>query len=851
VKAVRYRGRQRREIRFPLGGIGTGCIGLAGDGRLVDWQIFNRPNQDSINGFSHFAVRAESRGRVVDARVLHGDLEPPYVGAGGGGSIGSGPPRETMAGLPHFRDTVFSGHFPFASIDYRDSDFPGRIRLTAFNPFIPMQEDDSGIPAAFFSFELHNSTTGPLDYTLAATLANPFPKPQVHRLQRQSGRSLLQLGTTGLAPDDRLYGELTVGTDAARVSHQDYWFRGPWFDALEVFWRDWTTPGPLRNRRYAPAEAGDRNQATLAAHVRLAPGERQDVRFIVAWHVPNCENDWNATATTRARAAGIAPTWKNYYATRWSSSRATATYALKNWTRLHRDSLAFHEALFASTVPPEVLDAVSANLAILKSPTVMRLEDGTFYGFEGCNSTTGCCEGTCTHVWNYAQALPFLFPGLERTVREADYRYNQLPNGGMPFRLQLPLGLKHAGGRSCADGLFGNVLAVYRNWKITGDTDWLRRWWPAVKASIAYAWHPDNEDRWDPERSGVLSGRQHHTLDMELFGPSSWLCGFYLGALKAGADMAAALGEADTAASYRDMFARGQAWMEANLFNGEYYQQRVNLADRRQLRQYGADGYWNAEHGEVKYQIGEGCAADQTLAQYHATLYGLGDLFKPARRRRALRAIFRNNFQPMRRVYNPCRLYALNDEQGLAICSWPKGRRKPAIPITYAQECMNGFEYAAAVQMIQNGLHREGLAVVRAVRERYDGERRNPWNEFECGSYYARSMASYALLLAYSGFQFDMRRGMIGFQPALPARGRFQCFWALHTGWGTVDFRAASVTLLVSGGTLTLERFALPDRPAVSRATLAGQRVACERDGAELVFERAITLQAGARLVLR
>ena len=72
----------------------------------------------------------------------------------------------------------------------------------------------------------------------------------------------------------------------------------------------------------------------------------------------------------------------------------------------------------------------------------MRLEDGTFYGFEGCHCTCGCCEGSCTHVWNYAQALPFLFPRLARSMREVDFAYNQTSTGGMPFRLQLPLGLR-------------------------------------------------------------------------------------------------------------------------------------------------------------------------------------------------------------------------------------------------------------------------------------------------------------------------------------------------------------------------------------------------------------------------
>ena len=196
---------------------------------------------------------------------------------------------------------------------------------------------------------------------------------------------------------------------------------------------------------------------------------------------------------------------------------------LSRWDELKQETLRFRDAVYSSTLPVSVLDAAAANLSILKSPTTLRLEDGTFYGWEGCHPSAGSCEGSCTHVWNYQQALPFLFPALERSMREADYKYNLNAAGGLSFRLSLPLGTNYATERPCADGQFGNILKLYRDWKLSGDTAWLARLWPAAKLSIEYAWSPQNPDRWDPEQTGVLWGRQHHTLDMELFGPNSWL----------------------------------------------------------------------------------------------------------------------------------------------------------------------------------------------------------------------------------------------------------------------------------------------------------------------------------------
>ncbi len=413
---------------------------------------------------------------------------------------------------------------------------------------------------------------------------------------------------------------------------------------------------------------------------------------------------------------------------------------------------------------------------------MLRLEDGTFYGWEGCHPSAGCCEGSCTHVWNYQQALPFLFPRLERSMRDADYAYNLRPDGGMPFRLQLPIGSAPWEFRPCADGQFGGILKLYRDWKISGDSEWLRKLWPAAKQSLEFAWSKRNIDRWDPDKSGVLWGRQHHTLDMELFGPNSWLTGMYLGALKAGAEIAEALGDDAAAAEYRDIFARGKAWADEHLFNGEYYFQRIDLGDRSIIESYEDDlviqggsalqAYWTGEHQEIKYQIGEGSSIDQVLAQWHASLYGLGEIFDPEQVKQANAAIFKYNFIPlMRDAYNPDRLYCLNDEGGLVICAWPQGVRQPVIPAPYSQETMNGFEYSAAIHMIMTGLVDEGMTCVEAVRMRYDGERRNPWNEFECGSNYARSMASYALLNAFSGFEFDMVQHADRLQPGAHGRG--------------------------------------------------------------------------------
>ena len=215
---------------------------------------------------------------------------------------------------------------------------------------------------------------------------------------------------------------------------------------------------------------------------------------------------------------------------------------------------------------------------------------------------------------------------------------------------------------------------------------------------------------------------------------------------------------------------------------------------------------------EIKYQIGDGCLTDQILGQWHADMAGLGDLLDPEKVRTALKSVFDENYRPsLRDHFNPCRVYAYEDEAGLLLCTWPDGTTKPAAPAPYAEEVWTGLEYMMASHLIRRGLVDEGLTVVRAARARHDGSRRNPWNDIECGSYYIRALSSYALVNAYSGLTFDQRSGEIGFKPARAGDGLY--FWSAGRGWGTVELKGSNVTLTVKGGELVVSRLRLPGLP--------------------------------------
>lgn len=865
-----YSGERGREVSFPLGGIGTGSVGLSGGGRLVDWEILNRPNKGVTNGVSHFAVRAERDGEVIDARILNG----PYLGNRTGDfpadtsrNFGFGARRDSLAGMPHFRSNTFDGRFPLASLRFSDERFPGEVGMLAFNPFIPLADRDSSIPVAMFELTFHNPSPDPIDYTAVGVLGHGLRPPTRATSARDGGRTWARIVSDDEGPGAADYAELILATDAAETSRQTHLYRGHWFDALEVYWKDLGAGGPFAQREYTtPDFAGgmgrNRDSSLVAAHVTVPGGERRTVRFLIGWYAPNFRKYWVSPVWHFRQASAASGQWRNWYATEWPGAQAIAAEVLDRWDELRDRTVEFRDALYGSTMPPAVLDAAAANLSTLKSPTSLRLEDGTFYGWEGLHPNAGSCEGSCTHVWNYAQALPFLFPALERSMRSVDYRYNQDEHGAMSFRLSLPLGTKYQTERPCADGQFGNVMKLYRDWQLSGDLEWMRGLWPYARRSIEYAWSPDNPDRWDPDRTGVLWGRQHHTLDMELFGPNSWLTGFYLGALDAGARMAEAVGEADFAAELRTIRDRGREWVAEHLFNGEYFVQAIDLADRTILRQFVTgersvgvlgDGvetlYWSPEHRQLQYQAGDGCLIDQVLAQWHARLYGLGDVFPADQVESALLATYRHNHVArLEDIVNPCRVFGLGDEAGTIVASWPDPSRKPAVPVPYAQETMHGMEYAFAQLLMAYGRMDEGATVTAAVRDRYDGDRRNPWNEIECGSNYARSMASWGAVVLLAGFGADTAAGRLAFAPALRDGDVSRSFWSGPPAYGTLELRAGHARLDVLGGSMRLDRLAVPLGGTDAVAVRVNVEPAAFRvvDG-ELAFD-GLWLEAGMRV---
>jgi len=832
-KPKTYTGRKLDEIAFPLGGIGTGMISLGGWGQFHDFEIFNRPSKGLMFNYTFFTLYAKQGDEEPVTRVLQGPVGGTYTGGG------SGVTRMDGSGLPHMRECKFIGNFPFAGIEFGDPKMPLEVSMEAYNPFIPLNDKDSSIPVAIFLFHLSNPTSDTVEATLFGNLENKVGHPEVGKgvIEYKEGENAsgLMMTTKKHEPESPRFGSMSLTTTWSDLNVLTSWPGSGWFDSLHMFWDGASEEGLLNeNREPSESEDGRTNIGSIGLKVSLKPGEEVTLPVMMTWYNPNFEKYWG----------GEHPTWKNYYARIFSDAFDVAEYVGGNMERLEKETRLFKDSLFDSTLPQPVLDAISSQISVLKTTTCLRLPDGTFYGFEGCNPGSGCCEGTCTHVWNYAQAMPYLFPNLERSIRDADYAFNLTDGGHMTFRMPLPLGTMASGGfHAAGDGQLGGILKVYREWLISGDDEWMKGLWSRVKRALEYSWM-----EWDKDKDGVMEGVQHNTYDIEFFGPNTMMGSFYLGALRAGEEMARYLGEDEKADEYKAVFESGKAWMDENLFNGEWYRQDVRP---------NADGPEEVSIEDYpKYQYGDGCLSDQMIGQWIARIVGLGDLFDVEQVKKTLESIFKYNWRAdLSEHSNPQRIYALNDEGGLLLCSWPRGGR-PALPFVYSDEVWCGIEYQVAAHLIYEGLIAEGLAVVKGVRDRHDGERRNPWNEFECGHHYARSMASYSVMLALSGFQYSAPAKSMSFAPCIN-EDDFACFLSVDSGWGMFHQNldgAAKADIEVSMGNLTLQKVGLAFSANEVTVDLAGKSISAEVEKTEggiiVNFSEPVIINAGEKLAI-
>ena len=527
----------------------------------------------------------------------------------------------------------------------------------------------------------------------------------------------------------------------------------------------------------------------------------------------NSWGDWQVVDSSEeekqflADEGDVEATYRPWYSERFKSLNEVIGYWDANQAMLEKNSRLFSDAFYSSSLPAEVLEAVAANLTILKSPTVLRQWDGRFWAWEGCQDSFGSCHGSCTHVWNYEQALPHLFPSLERTLRETEFRVSQNTEGHQNFRVNLPISAPPHNFHAAADGQLGGIMKVYREWRISGDTQWMKDLFPAVKKSLDYCIRT-----WDPLHKGYLEEPHHNTYDIEFWGPDGMCTSFYLGALTAFIEMGKELKQ--PVKEYTALLSKGKKYMETALFDGEYFIQKIQwegLQAPNPVDVMSFGGSYSEEALKLlkeegpKYQYGTGCLSDGILGMWMASVCGLDEVLDNEKVRSHLVAVHKYNLKhDLIDHFNPQRpVYACGKDGGLLLCTWPKGGML-SLPFVYSNEVWTGIEYQVASHLMMKGEVEKGLDIVRECRERYDGRVRNPFNEIECGHWYARAMASYGMLQGLTGVRYDAVDKTMYIDSKI---GDFKSFISTDTGFGTIEWKAGKPVLNVVYGNIDVKRY--------------------------------------------
>ncbi len=798
-----YSGKELAYVGMPIGGLFTGTVYLGGDGKLWLWDIFNEYKEGIVSKtYENWQGKKQIKAR--DGANFVFPVSPEYPFEQGFGIKVTQQKQEWVKSLDFkgFENITFKGQYPIAEISYRDNELPVAIDLLSFSPFKPLDVKSSSFPATIMSFKVTNSSNEKVQVELSGWLENAA-------LNNSENNSAVQLVNS--VQKSKTYSLLNcvAKTDSETIKNQ------PDFGNMSLLLLNSdkntkasaevtilkSTIFPENEIREATSNHGEQLCGAISKSVTLKPNETKEIVFIISWYFPN--------VILPKYIRSFKEFEKRHYVNQFKNAQEVAQEIAKNFDELYENTKLWTKVYYEeSTLPHWFLNRSFLNTSILATETCLLLEDGRFWAWEGI----GCCPGTCTHVWHYAQALGRIFPEIEKNLREkTDFVVINKETGGIHFRGALAK--KYA-----ADGQAGIVLRSYRDYQISTNNDFLTKNWENIKLTLKYLINLDKEDG---QANGTIFGEQHNTLDAEWFGNIPVITSLYLASLAAAIEMAKVMNDVEAQKEYETILALGKKNIE-ELFNGEYF---IQIEDPKHKDAIGT---------------GKGCYIDQVFGQSWAYQVGLGQLYNKAMIDSSLESLWKYNFVKdmgtLRDNLAPevnGRPYALSGDAGLVMCTWPLGGKKDDWEkhwqFGYFNECMTGFEHQVASHMIWENKLNYGFTILKAIHERYRPEKRNPYNEIECSDHYSRAMASYGAFIAVCGFTYNGPKGQIGFAPKLTPENFSAAFTAAES-WGTMkQIRTANSQknqLKIAFGNLSIQEISLeiPENKIVKKLKVALNR---------------------------
>ncbi len=752
-------------IGMPVGGINAGTMYLGGDGRMWLWDVFN-DNQNGINPKeidwpTDLHVGKKVRSQDGSAYVSPAkNIRPVDQGFAFRITIQGNSVVKRMVEAD-WDDIVFEATYPMARITYIDKRLPVQIVAEIFSPFIALDELNSGLPATIYSFSVKNNSLIAAQVQVTGWLEN---KTGI----RTAGTEEERVNIASIKYNKaEVLGSIESKTNADKLTAQ------PDYGTMSVVALnkgsfalasvnpekndDLFTRSPVNK---VTSSVSNKLVGAVCSSLKVLPGQTAKADFVFAWHFANL-------------TLAAIPDAGRFYNTLFKNAAAVTEYIHNNFAKLCGETRLWKETFYDSTLPYWFLERTFLNIGCLATTTSHRLESGRYYAWEG----VGCCEGTCTHVWQYAQAAGRIFPHMEKDIRErVDLGLSLQKDGSMWYRCE-------AHKVPAVDGQAGTILRFYREHQMSADNVFLKRNWKKIKTTIQYLM------KLDKNADGMEDTPLMNTLDAEWDGEISWIVGLCIAAVKAGELMAIEMNDDAFARVCAHYVAFGKKNMEEKLFNGEYFIHRPD-----------------AEKGRKNLGSYNTCHIDQVYGQSWAFQAGIGRILDKEKTISALKSLWKYNFTPDVGPYLKGKVkwrpYALPGEGGLIMNTNPNNEvsaygENVSWQIGYFHECMSGFEHQVAAHMMAEGMVEEALVLTRTIHDRYQAAKRNPFNEIECSDHYARAMASYGTFITACGFEYHGPKGHIQFAPKISPEN-FKAPFTVAEGWGTYEQKQHAETMSVA-----------------------------------------------------
>ncbi|ALJ04711.1 glucosylceramidase [Pseudalgibacter alginicilyticus] len=786
-EAMHATGQDLKYIGMPINGIGTGQIYLGGDGRLWRWNLDGEP--DDV-------------WREMGAGHKYMKPDTPYspIDQGFALQVGSGKTKRVFRlDANDFQDIKFTNKYPMGDVQYADTSCPVKVHLEAYTPFIPLNRDNSSYPVIVMRYTIENTSEEEQDIAIGGWIEN-FSNyrtgkensngVRLSQYQELEGLSVVECWTESLDDDGEdhkipFHHANDFGAVALGILGEE---KADFVDTMrsqagEVNLFSANKPNN-KAKHIQKRPFNDKAYASLGREFTLKAGARKTIAFTLSWRFPNARYVEGYGKTVWSRDI-------NYYATQWPNASTSAKVVALKEDELRSETQKWVETWYDSTLPYWFLERTFIPIDCMQTQLTKRLAmQNNRYGLD---EGVSCCEGNCTHVWHYAQGVSRLFPVIERECREQVDLDLSLKGdtGAMNFRCSTKA-FKEA-----PDGQCGTILRVLRESQMTTDYTFLKSVWERTKLTMDYV-----IKTWDEDEDGVMTGAQHNTLDGNWFGKVHWLTNMYIAALRASAVMAKQMNETAVAQRYEMLATKGAAAMVDLMWKDEF-NYFIHIPELEPEKTRGST---------------TGCHIDQVLGEFWLYNVGLEPLLPRDKVRKALESLWIYNFAPnvgdFRKEHPKGRWYAAEGDAGLVMCTWPFGKENAQKTNfhKYYNECMSGFEWQVSAHMIWEGMLEKGLAIGKAISDRYQPNLRNPYNEVECGDHYARALASYSAFMAMCGYKYDGPEGKLAFGPRMQ-QDHFKAAFTTAEGWGQFIQKIENETLIAElnlrYGNLKLNEFTL------------------------------------------